>query len=142
MADFNFEQHFADNYNTPLDDTNEQRFQTWLKAESERRQRDVAGDLADYDLRGYWANGGYKDTSGQGHMPDTYKKPNHPTFSNQSKYHGTRSPWGVPYEGGTWAEDGSAYTPSKTMLRYTHPEPWLRRYMQDVEPGVRLNLGN
>lgn len=139
MAD-DFDKHFRDNYNTPLSDRNQQRFNNWLAAESKRRGREISNDMADYDLKGYWLNGGYKNTSGQGHMPDTYKKPNHPTFSNQSQYHGTMSPWGVPFEGGHWADDGSSYTPSETMLRYTHPQDFLQRYMEQVEPGVRLNI--
>lgn len=139
MAD-DINQYFLNNYNTTLSDENERRFANWLAAESKRRGRDLSRDMEDYDLKGYWLNGGYKDTSGQGHGPDTYKKPNHPTFSDQSIYHGTMSPWGVPFEGGHWADDGSSYTPSATMLRYTHPRDFLQQYMQRNEPGVRLNI--
>ena len=135
-----FDKHFADNYNTALDDENEQRFRNWVAGESKRRGRDISQDAADYDLKGYWVNGGYKDKTGKGHMPDTYKKPNHPTFSDQSKYHGVASPWGEPFAGGQWAQDGSTYTPSATMLKYTHPLDFLQRYMQEREPGVRLNM--
>jgi hypothetical protein len=37
-------------------------------------------------MRGYWkANPGGKPDS-RGHFPDTFKLPNHPTFSAESKY--------------------------------------------------------
>ena len=73
-------------------------------------------------------------------MIDTYKKPNHPTFSDESQYHGTASPWGVPFEGGRWSPDGKSYTPSATMLKYTHPVDFLKNYMKRVEPSTSLIL--
>jgi hypothetical protein len=123
-----------------LSEENERRFWAWIAAESQRRGRDISMDIADYDLRGYWLNGGWKDISGKGHMPDTYKKPNHVTFSDQSKYHGAASPWGVPFRGGRWSQDGSSFTPSETMLRYTHSFDSLQNYMRKMEPGVKLNI--
>jgi hypothetical protein len=36
----------------------------------------------DYDLRGAFDAGVLPDASG--HWPDTFKRPNHPTFSNES----------------------------------------------------------
>jgi hypothetical protein len=138
-----FDTHFQNNYNTSLSDENETRFNNWVAQEGKRRGRDMSGDTADYDLRGYWLNGGHKDTTGQGHMTDQYKKPNHPTFSNQSIYHGKDSPWGEPYQGGTWSQDAQGrdvYTPTATMLKYTHPTTFLQNYMRDREPGVTLIL--
>ena len=135
---FDFPAHFLENYNTQLSPENEQRFQNWLSVITTRAKRNVGADLQDYDLRGYWLNGGYNDTSGQGHMTDQYKKPNHPTFSKESMYSGTMSPWGVPFEGGSWSEKGDTYTPSAIMLQYTHPKDFLQKYMSDVEPDVIL----
>ena len=125
-------------YNTQLSAENEQRFNNWVIAESKLRGRDISKDMENYDLKGYWLGGGYKDTTGKGHMTDTYKKPNHPTFSDQSKYNNVASPWGVPFQGGHWEEDGKSFTPSATMLKYTHQQDFLQRYMQEREPGVRL----
>jgi len=39
----------------------------------------------DYDLRGAYKAGVTPDIN-TGHMPDTFKKPNHPTFSDESQY--------------------------------------------------------
>ena len=39
---------------------------------------------SDYDLRGAFQEGFKPDSNG--HWPDKYKKPNHPTFSDESKY--------------------------------------------------------
>lgn len=44
-------------------------------------------DFSDYDMRGYWKEtGGVGDADYEVHFPDTYKRPNHPTFSVESKY--------------------------------------------------------
>jgi hypothetical protein len=67
-------------YNTPLSPEDEAKFQAWIKSSGRER------DLADYDLRGAWK----ADTkeAANGHLPDTWKKPNHPTFSTESVYNG------------------------------------------------------
>ena len=77
-----------------------------------------------------------------GHGSDLYKKPNHPTFSNESMYHNTPAPWGGKYEGGSWTKEGKrdVYTPSSTMLKYTHSLNNLRDYMSENEPNVKLNM--
>lgn len=120
-------------FDTQLSDENETRFNNWLKTVSANRGRDVSKDLTDYDLRGYWLNGGFKDTTGQGHMPDTYKKPNHPTFSDESIYHDGRN-----YIGGSWKGD-TAFVPGLTNLRF-HGADNLKRYFNRAEPGVNLIL--
>ena len=57
----------------------------------------------DYDLRGAFKSGLTKDIQ-SGHWPDTYKKPNHPTFSNQSIYAKY-----APEKAGSWK--GEQYIP-------------------------------
>jgi hypothetical protein len=51
----------------------------------------------DYDLRGAFKAGLTPDPK-TGHWPDTFKKPNHPTFSNESIYAKIR-----PDLAGQWA---------------------------------------
>lgn len=75
------EEDMTDQYNTPLDDEEERRYHDWA-AQNHRE-----GDSFDYDMRGAWKQGERGDPQ-TGHFPDTYKKPNHPTFSDQSRYHG------------------------------------------------------
>jgi len=130
---------YANKFNTALTPEQLQQYQAWGEQQSTARGWNPAQDTADYDMQGYWLKNAAtgKDS---GHFPDTYKKPNHPTFSDQSQYSGTPSPWGVPYQGGTWAEDGSSYTPSATMLKYTHSLSQLQKYMKQVEPNSLLNM--
>lgn len=48
----------------------------------------------DYDHRGYWLeNLGYNQSS-NGHLTDKYKKPNHITFSNESRFYNGQ-PWAI-----------------------------------------------
>ena len=112
-------------YNTKLSPAEEAKFKAKYPNES---------DSYDYDLRGAWKAGSAK--SDNGHLPDTFKKPNHPTFSDESKYHGVDS-----HEGGTWAKEGEkwTFTPSKTNLDNMSADE-LKAYFQSVEPDAVLKL--
>jgi len=60
----------------------------------------------DYDLRGAFKSG--MKPSADGHWSDEFKKPNHPTFSNQSRY----AAFGDPGEwAGVWDPKTRTYTP-------------------------------
>jgi len=61
------------------------------------------------------------------HGVDTWKKPNHPTFSNQSKYHGVDG-----FYGGNWNPDGG-YQPSKQTASMYGPSYYDRMFAE--EPG-------
>lgn len=89
------------NYNTPLTPQEEAAFQAWAAQDPKR-----LGDLYDYDVRGFWKAGGH--TAKNGHGSDNWKKPNHPTFSNQSIYSGPYTP------GGQWDQQksGFSFTPA------------------------------
>ena len=99
---------FLNNFNTKLDKENETRFQNWVRQTKEKYGSDVGRDLETYDLRGFWLNGGHADESfrkREGHAPDTYKKPNHPTFSDESIYHNQPADGGGYWVGGHWTTD-------------------------------------
>ncbi len=121
---------FTDQYNTTLSPYEEHRFHAWAYA------NDKLGDLADYDLRGAWQqSGGAVDA--RGHGPDTFKKPNHPTFSNESIYDGAE---GV--SGGRWQQTGKDawnFLATPGNLKYRSPAE-LKQYFNEVEPGVQLIL--
>lgn len=68
----------APSYDTALSPTEEKQFAAWKQ---QYAPRDSGGD---YDLRGAFKSGFKPDANG--HWPDTYKKPNHPTFSDESVY--------------------------------------------------------
>ena len=89
-------------------------------------------EAPDYDYEGARRSGLRPDS--RGHLPDTYKLPNHITFSDDSVYSTEENP------GGHWQSLGRgqwAYEPSETVLRQHGPEA-LRRYFQEHEKGNRL----
>jgi hypothetical protein len=122
-------------FDTPLSETEQQLYADWLKNESERRGRDLSKDIEDYDLQGYWKSGAAKDTTTNGHMPDTFKKPNHPTFSVESQYHGAETPEGIA-AGGKWEGD-TVFVPGPTNLSVRSFTDLLK-YFEAYEPGVKL----
>lgn len=89
----------ADKYDTKLDDDEEPKFQDWKKTNAPKDSGE------DYDLRGAYKAGVTADEK-TGHWPDTFKKPNHPTFSDQSQYAKD-----APEKAGRW--DGETFVPPK-----------------------------
>lgn len=95
----------ANQFDTKLSEPEEKQFQVW-------KQRYAPNDSgADYDLRGAFKAGLTPDPK-TGHWPDTYKKPNHPTFSNQSIYASQ-----APNKAGTW--NGDQYVPPQQAAPQT-----------------------
>ena len=136
-------QFYRQNFNTELSPEEEFRFHDWADRLGRQQNRYVLEDLDDYDLRGAFKEGAAAAENGR--FSDRHKKPNHPTFSTESVYHGVPDPHhGGTYEGGTWgsAEDGrETFAPSRKMLQTTHPESWLRGYFREREPEVSLITG-
>lgn len=89
----------GDSYETKLSGAEEASFQRW---KSRYAPQDSGGD---YDLRGAF-KAGLKPDPKSGHWPDTFKKPNHPTFSDESIYAKDR-----PELAGHW--EGETYSPPK-----------------------------
>ncbi len=103
-------------FNTELTQGAEKAFDKWPGRVMDNGKVD-AGD--DYDLRGAFADN--IGRSSNFHLPDTYKKPNHETFSDESVY----SDYG-PH--GHW--NGDAFT---APLSRPVPE-WLNKYMSHQAP--------
>lgn len=123
---------FSAQYNTALSPQDEQAFQQWTQDQSAKTGRNVAGDSYDYDLRGWYQQNGPQDLTGA-HLTDEFKKPNHPTFSDQSRYNGVNG-----MQGGQWQQQqGGTYsfTPGPTNV-FSVPE--LQDYFKKVEPGNQL----
>lgn len=98
-------------------------------------QSPTATPPADYDYAAAKAAGVKPDE--RGHLPDTYKLPNHITFSNESVYHGKNDAEGGQWEklpGGKWM-----FTPGRTNLQNYSPDQ-LQRYFQQFEPDSLLNI--
>jgi hypothetical protein len=86
-------------YDTKLSPNQEQSFQSWKK-------KNAPNDSGqDYDLRGAYKEGLTRDPSNN-HFSDRYKKPNHPTFSDQSIYAKD-----APSLAGHWEGDNYIETP-------------------------------
>ena len=105
------------NYETQIAPDQESAFRAWRAANAPNDSG------ADYDLRGAFA-AGVKPDPVTGHWPDTFKKPNHPTFSDESQY----AQYGKP---GRW--DGDTFVPAATVAplsvapNVVKPDPsWLR----------------
>ena len=121
--------NFTARYNTILSPDEERQFVKW--AVKNKR----AGDMYDYDLRGAWREmqRGDMTPDERGHLGDKYKKPNHPTFSDQSIYSGVDG-----YQGGKWEQlpNGSwNFYPSNTSL--WNPQE-LQDYFNRAEQGNTL----
>ncbi len=128
---------FTDQYNTALPPAQERAFQNWTAAQSKAVGRDLSKDSYDYDMRGWFAKNGAVDLKG-GHLTDEFKKPNHPTFSTFSKYHGVSG-----NQGGRWQQNGNAwtFTPGETNLKNFSTEE-MQDYFKRVEPGNQVILPN
>ena len=117
-------------YNTPLSDDEQKAFDDWRKKLPAR-----LNSTKDYDLQGaFKANAA---EAANGHLPDTFKKPNHPTFSTESQYSGKDG-----NVGGEWSGDdtqGWSFKPSATNLK-NMSEDDLKSYFSKQEPKSKLIL--
>lgn len=115
-------------YNTPLS----------ASEMADYNSKFTPNDSYDYDMQGWYKANPGADPKAKGvHYPDTFKKPNHPTFSNQSQYNGQDG-----NQGGSWnkQQDGSfAFQPGATNLQNFEPQE-LQDYFSKVEPGNRVQL--
>ena len=86
----------------------------------------------DYDMLGAMEAGFSPDQ--RGHLPDTFKMPNHMTFSNESVY-----AKGQDSGAGNWNKiNGKWYfTPGNVNLRF-HSWPQIQDYFKKYEPNSTL----
>lgn len=91
------------NFETKLTPNEESQFQYWKK------QFGIKDDGRNYDYRGAFKAGVQPDVTQ--HWPDTFKKPNHPTFSEDSKYASA-----APDKAGAWDAAGNFVPPSGEMM--------------------------
>lgn len=110
-------------YNTVLTPEEEAAYQAWAQ------QNSLMQDVYDYDMRGFYKSG--ESQSENAHFPDTYKKPNHPTFSNESIYNGIDG-----HQGGQWGD--RSFTPGPTNMAI-HGLDELFRYFKTNEPDYKLD---
>lgn len=111
-------------FNTQLTPEEQIAFQLWAG--------DRSRDKYDYDIQGFWKSG--SAFAKNGHGSDRFKKPNHPTFSDQSQYSG------VLAQGGQWMQnqDGSWTFAASPLNLNSYGADDLLRYFAEVEPGNKL----
>jgi hypothetical protein len=118
--------------NSTLNAEQQNSYQTWLNQMEHAVGHDLPVD--DYDMQGAFLSG--VAPSANNHFSDEFKKPNHMTFSTDSRYSGHG------YTGGRWAKgangDWSFYA-SPDNLRFHSPAELLS-YFQTVEPDSTLYL--
>lgn len=120
---------FTSQFNTPIPPDQQQAYQAW------KAKYAPNDDGSDYDLQGAFLSGVTPDGA-RGHFPDTFKKPNHPTFSDQSQYNGLPNPNGGLYQGGSWG-DNDSFAPSSTNLQM-YGKNGLQDYFQKEEPNSQV----
>lgn len=123
-------------HNTALMPEEEIQFQNWIAQRSQKEGRNVAADLQNYDLRGAWK--AQAQQADNGHFPDTYKKPNHPTFSQESIYSGADK------AGGTWQDvppyaNKAVFNAAPDNIK-TYGVQGLKEYFQRAEPDSQLKI--
>lgn len=95
---------------TRLSPVEEIQYQTWRVGLPKNLQSE-----GDYDLRGLWKENPNIKPSANLHFPDTYKLPNHPTFSDESRYFNPKT----KKYAGHWNETDSSwnYMPYDTTIK-------------------------
>ena len=121
---------YTNQFNTPLTVEEKREYDIWAA------KNPGLSNKYDYDSQGFFKSG--IALSANGHATDQYKKPNHPTFSDQSQYHGHQG----KYFGGSWLlnENGKyTFLPSPTNLEMM-PKLSLKSYFDKVEPTNNVIL--
>ena len=150
-------------YDTPLTKEEMKEFKAWTEKEKVRWEADskergisATWDLEDqkrsYDVQGFWKAWHNAKTEEErnilldpetGHSTDKFKKPTHPTFSDESIHHGVDGK-----KGGTWGKEGDTHVFSPTkhninnMGGYQKYIDWVKRNEPEVKleaPSVFLN---
>ena len=135
MADKEFESAFNSStgkYDTVLSKDEEKKFDEWRRNNPKNFQ-----STEGYDLKGYFKENGAVDLTAKGqHLPDKYKKPDHITFSKDSKYHSEETP------GGEWSKDDKGkwrFAPSEHNINM-HGKDGLKSYFKNSEKEAVLDL--
>lgn len=100
-------------------------FQDWYKKVTLEGQRGIPySDKLDYDYYSLYRSGNYKQYTPDTHFPDTFKRPGHETFSNESVYSTPENP------GGYW--QGEQYKPKGKFRKKYQAGGQLTNKSQDM----------
>jgi hypothetical protein len=134
-AEVDPELKYINQYNTGLTPDEFKKFYSWAKNKYGSHDN-ILREMGAYDIQGAWKlqNSGKSIVDpNTGHGPDTFKKPNHITFSNQSQYHNEQMP------GGSWFQQDNKwkFKPSQTIMQH-YTKPQLQEYFNKNEKDVDL----
>jgi len=114
----------SDNFNTPLTAQENTEFNSWVSTMKNTPSPSGNGstvihpkdNFSNYDMQGYWkdnvkGNSNWAADASNGHFTDKYKKPNHPTFSVESKY----ATGNYKQFAGKWT--GNDFTPARATMQ-------------------------
>lgn len=120
-------------YSTSLTPREERNFQTWKSQLPENLRNE-----GDYDLKGLYKKNPNIKPSSNLHFEDTYKKPNHITFSEESIYNNPDK--GI--KGGKWAKENGqdVFYASDINIKNAGGVDKLQDYFKRNEPNVKLIL--
>lgn len=101
----------GDKYRTKLGPKETKGYNAWRAKLPKNLQWD-----GDYDLKGLYHENPNQTPSGNLHFPDTYKLPNHPTFSDESRYYNPTT----KNQAGHWSytDSSSIYTPYDPKIKH------------------------
>ncbi len=119
---------FSGRYNTPIPADRQAAFDSYAEEKKRTTGKDPRGDRYDYDVNADWLAGAKTDE--RGHGSDQFKKPNHPSFSDQSVYNGVDG-----NQGGQWMDATTRTLPSGKQLGrgYFQPTETMQKYRSPVE---------
>jgi len=129
---------YSARFNTQLSPSEESTYQAWAAANNRTK------DVYDYDMRGAWRElqSGSMQVGSDGHIGDKYKKPNHPTFSQESQYSRAGR------QGGRWKDSGARTADGEPIFDF-EPAPQnaknmgpksLNEYFSKYEKGKVLGV--
>ena len=103
-------------YETKLSKEDKKEFDEWFAEAKANGVIHPDDNGEDYDFKGFWKDMIKNSKDGEAynaeaHFPDTYKKPNHETFSVESKY----AVGNMKKYAGSW--DGDEYIPPKKKYK-------------------------
>jgi hypothetical protein len=129
---------YVSNFNTGLTKQEFNEFLNWAKQRYGSKER-ILYEMGAYDLQGAWKaiKKGEIDFDPQtGHLPDTYKKPNHITFSNESRYSDDKD-----FIGGQWRKEKGKwkFKPSPLTIKL-YGKDYLREYFSEYEKDADLDI--